>query len=150
MDCNNYVVYGGPCAQYGRDFPEEIQENLNSGKTPETLSERFLEFSSRVRLESPKPCNSRHLRIPEHFQNSLPLSTAGPASFCQKRFRRGPLRAGHGIPSSTEGISGMAHSPKPPFTNCPCAPSRLFEAAHLQPLFSSGAGFGVLSVGCGV
>ena len=56
-----------------------------SGRIPErprgTLSERFLEFSSRVRLGSPKPYNSRHLRLPEHFQNSLPPSTAGSASF---------------------------------------------------------------------
>ena len=52
----------------------------NSGKTPETLSERFLEFPSRVRLGCPKPYNSRHLRLPEHFQNYLP-STAGDASF---------------------------------------------------------------------
>ena len=53
----------------------------NSGKTPETLSERFLEFPSRVRLGCPKPYNSRHLRFPERFQNSLPPSTAGNASF---------------------------------------------------------------------
>ena len=53
----------------------------NSGKTPETLSERFLEFLSRVRLGCPKPYNSRHLRLPERFQNSLPPSTAGDASF---------------------------------------------------------------------
>ena len=53
----------------------------SSGKTPETLSERFLEFPSRVRLQCPKPYNSRHLRLPERFQNSLPPSTAGDASF---------------------------------------------------------------------
>ena len=53
----------------------------NSGKTPETLSERFLEFPSRVRLGCPKPYNSRHLRLPERFQNYLPPSTAGDASF---------------------------------------------------------------------
>ena len=53
----------------------------NSGKTPETLSECFLEFPSRVRLGCPKPNNSRHLRLPERFQNSLPPSTAGDASF---------------------------------------------------------------------
>ena len=53
----------------------------NSGKTPETLSELFLEFPSRVRLGSPKPYNSRHLKAPEHFQNSLPPSTARDASF---------------------------------------------------------------------
>ena len=44
----------------------------NSGKTPETLSERFLDFPSRVRLGSTKPYNSSHLRLPKHFQNSLP------------------------------------------------------------------------------
>ena len=44
----------------------------NSGKTPETLSEHFLEFPSRVRLGCPKPYNPRHLRLPEHFQNYLP------------------------------------------------------------------------------
>ena len=53
----------------------------NSGKTPETLSEPFLEFPSRVRLGCPKPYNSRQLRLPEHFQNSLPPSTAGDVSF---------------------------------------------------------------------
>ena len=52
-----------------------------SGETPETLSERFLEIPSRVRLGSPKPYNSRHLKAPEHFQDSLPPSTAGDASF---------------------------------------------------------------------
>ena len=45
------------------------------------LSELFLEFPSRVRLGSPNPYNSRHLKAPEHFQNSLPPSTAGDASF---------------------------------------------------------------------
>ena len=51
-----------------------------SGKTPETLSERFLAFPSRVRLGDPKRYNSRHLRLPEHFPNSLPLRRAGDAS----------------------------------------------------------------------
>ena len=63
----------------------------NSGKTPEALSERFLEFPSRVQLGCPKPYNSRHLRLPEHFQNYLPPSTAGGASF----FRSG---SGEGLP----------------------------------------------------
>ena len=63
----------------------------SSGKTPETLSERFLKFPSRVRLGCPKPYNSRHLRLPEHFQNYLPPSTAGGASF----FRIG---SGEGLP----------------------------------------------------
>ena len=53
----------------------------NSRKISETLSERFLESPSRVRLGSPKPFNSRHLRLPEHFQNSLPPIRLGTASF---------------------------------------------------------------------
>ena len=36
------------------------------------------------------------------FQEFSPLSTAGDASFFQRLFRRGPLRAGHEIPSRTE------------------------------------------------
>ena len=77
--------FHGPHPQYGWDFPEEILEN--SGKTPE--------FPSRVRLGSPNPHNSRHLRLPEHFQNSLPLSTAGDASFFFRNWFRG------------EGLSGL-------------------------------------------
>ena len=61
----------------------------NSGKTPETLSERFLEFPSRVRLGCPKLYNSRHLRLPEHFQNYLPPNTAGGASFFRSGSREG-------------------------------------------------------------
>ena len=99
-----FAPRSGPHPQYGWGFPEEIRKN--SGKTPEKLSERFLEFPSRVRLGCPKPHNSRHLRLPEQFQNSLPPSTAGDATlFSEKWFRRGPLKAGHGIPSSTEGVS---------------------------------------------
>ena len=81
------------------------QFRRNSGKTLETLSERFLEFPSRVRLGSPKHYNSRHLEAPEHFQNCLPPQYGWGRFFFKKWFRRGPLRAGHGIPSSTGGIS---------------------------------------------
>ena len=70
-------------------FQKKFQKN--SGKTPETLSERFLEFPSRVRLGSPRVYNSRHLKASEHFKNSLPPP---------------PVRLGcHGNPSSTGGIS---------------------------------------------
>ena len=65
----------------------------NSGKTPERLSESFLEFPSRVRLGCPKPYDSRHLRLPERFQNSLPPQYGWGRLFFQKWFRRGPLRA---------------------------------------------------------
>ena len=69
----------GPYPQYGWDFPEEIPEKFR--KDPGTLSERFLEFPSGVRLGCPKPCNSRHSRLSEHFQNSVPPRTAEGASF---------------------------------------------------------------------
>ena len=80
----------------------------NSGKTPETLSERFLEFPSRVRLGCPEPYNPRHLRLPERFQNSLPPSTAGDASF----FRSG---SGEGVSEPVmdfPAVLGVFHSPR--------------------------------------
>ena len=76
----------------------------NSGKTPETLSELFLEFPSRIRLGSPKPYNSRHLKPPEHFQNCLPLSTAWGSSFSEVVPERASQSQSRNS-SSTEGIS---------------------------------------------
>ena len=58
-------------------------------KDPGHLSELFLQFPLRVRLGSPKPYNSRHLKAPEHFQNSLPHSTAKDASFSRSGSREG-------------------------------------------------------------
>ena len=79
----------------------------NSGKTPEslTLSESFLEFSSRVRLGSPKPYVSRHMRLPEHFQNSLPPSAAGDASFFRGGFGEGLSEPVMEFPAVLGGIS---------------------------------------------
>ena len=95
---------------------ETLQKKFRkiSGKTPETLSERFLEFPSRVRLGSSKPYNSRHLRLPEHFQNFLPLSTTGGASFFSNGSGEGHCGAGHATPSSTEGISELPKIGNPP------------------------------------
>ena len=61
----------------------------NSGKTPETLSESLLQLRSGVQLGSPKPYKSRHLRLPEHFQNSLPPVRLGTPLFSEV----GPERA---------------------------------------------------------
>ena len=80
----------------------------NSGKMPERPRKRTQSFFSGVPLESaagipPKPYDSRHLKPPEHFQNSLPPQYVWGRPLCfQKWFRRGPLRTGHGIPSSTK------------------------------------------------
>ena len=74
-------VINGPYPQYGPMGLSGRNSGKIPGKTPEMLSERFLEFPSGVRLGSPKSYNSRHLRLSAHFQNSLTPSTAGGASF---------------------------------------------------------------------
>ena len=62
-------------------FRKKFQKNFE--KTPETLSERFLEFRSIIGLGSPQPYNSRHLRHPEHFQTSLPPVRLGMPLFLE-------------------------------------------------------------------
>ena len=87
----------GQYPQYGWDFQEEIRKHPE--KNPEALSERFLEFPSRVRLGSPKPYNSRHLRLPEHFQNSLsPPVRLGTPLFSEVV----PERASQSRPSTSQ------------------------------------------------
>ena len=48
-----------------------------------------MEFPWRVRLGCPKPYNSRHLRLPEHFQNSLPPIRMGTPLFFRSGSREG-------------------------------------------------------------
>ena len=101
--CGLLAVMGGSawrlfCGQRGLG----MKIRKNSGKTPETLSEFCLNLPSRVRLGSPNPYHSSHCRAVPEFS---PPSTAADVFFFHEWFRRGPLRAGHGIPSSTGGIS---------------------------------------------
>ena len=90
-----------PHPQYGWDFPEEIPEKF--GTPPETLSELFLEFPSRVRLGSP-------------FQSSPPPSTAGDASFFRSGSGEGLSEPGHASPSSTEEF--LTRRPEKPQIRC--------------------------------
>ena len=57
----------------------------NSGKIPERPRKRSQSFSwnspRNYSWETPETYNSKRLKAPEHFQNSLPLNTAGDASF---------------------------------------------------------------------
>ena len=66
----------------------------NSGKilerTRDSLLELILELPSRMQLGFPKPYISNHVKLPKHFQNSLPLSTAGDASFFRSGSGEGP------------------------------------------------------------
>ena len=56
-------------------------------------------------MGSPKPYNSRHLRLPEPFQNSLPPPVQlGTSLFLEMVPERASESCFHGIPSSTEGI----------------------------------------------
>ena len=65
-------------------FPEEIPEKFR--KRSESVPGIPLE---RYGWGPPKPNNLRHLRRPEHFQNWLPPSTAGGASFFRNGSREG-------------------------------------------------------------
>ena len=80
----------GPYPQYGWDFPEEIPEKFR--KDPGNALRAFPGILVESTAGMPQtPDNSRHLRLPEPFQNYLPPSTAGGASF----FRNG---SGEGLP----------------------------------------------------
>ena len=93
----------GPYPQYGWDFPEEI---------PEVFRERPRKCSQSVSWNSPRkygwdPPNPILQGIWGFRSISRILSpqSCWGRCFFQKWYRRGPLRAGYGIPSSTEGIS---------------------------------------------
>ena len=89
----------------------------NSGKIPERPRKRSESFSWNFPQEygwdPPSPIIQGIWRL-QSISRILPPpppSTAGEAFFFQKWFRRGPLRASHGIPSSTGGISEKGLQP---------------------------------------
>ena len=104
----------------------------NSGKTPETLSERFLEFPSGVLLGYPKPYNSRHLRLPEHFQNSLPPSTAGDASFFRSGSGEGLSEPGMEFLGRPQGLRPLPTLELQKFGNCGKSENRANPASENQ------------------
>ena len=55
----------------------------NSEKTPRNALRAFPGIPFESTAGTPKPYHSRHLKPPDHFQTSLPLSTAGDASFSE-------------------------------------------------------------------
>ena len=111
--CHSWGLTSSMCAENHETLsPDRLglsgRNSRKLRKDPGNLWELLWKFLWRVRLGTPKPYDSKHLKPPEHFQNVLPLSTAGGRLFFQRWFRRGPLRAGHGIPSSTEGVSDLS------------------------------------------
>ena len=89
----------GPYPWHGWDFPEEIPEDPGNA----------LRGFPGIPLESIAwTYNSRHLKPPvsaESISRILSPQYSWGRLLFQRWFRRGPLRAGHGIPSSTEGLS---------------------------------------------
>ena len=77
----------------------------NSGKTPETLSERFPGIPVESTAGIPQTLLFKAFEASRAFPEFSPPQYGWGRLFFQKWFRRGPLRAGHGIPSSTGGIS---------------------------------------------
>ena len=75
---------GGVCFLFPRAGTLRRKFQKKSGKTPETLSELFLQDPSRVRLGSPNAYSSRHLKAPEQFQNSLPPVRQGTFFCCSE------------------------------------------------------------------
>ena len=73
------TAHYAPQLQYSWDFPEEIPEKFL--KDPRNALRAFLGIPLKSTAGIPQAYNSRHLWRPEHFQNYLPLSTAGDASF---------------------------------------------------------------------
>ena len=65
--------------QYDWDFLEEIPEKIP--ERPRNTLRAFPGIPLKSTAGIPNSYHSRHLKAPEHFQNSLPPSTAGDACF---------------------------------------------------------------------
>ena len=90
----------GPLSPVRLGLSRRNSGEISFRKIPETLSDLFQEFPLRAWLGPPTPFNSRHLKAPEHYQNSLPPQYGSGRFFFLEVVLEGPLRAGHGIPSS--------------------------------------------------
>ena len=91
----------------------------------------------------PQAYDSRHLKPPEHFQNALPLSTAGDASFFRSRSGEGlsepatefPAEGfGHGTQATIWEVQGFNLTARPlvrhscrPLTGCGHLPLLLIK-----------------------
>ena len=91
-------------------FWEEFRKN--SGKTPETLSDFACNSPREYGWETPSRTVQGIWSL-QSISRILSLSVQLGTSLFQKWLQRGPLRAGHAIPSSTEGISELRPVPQP-------------------------------------
>ena len=93
----------GPHPQYGWDFPEEIPENFR--KDPGNALRAFPGISLESTAGRPQALQFKAFEASRAFPEFSPPQYGWGRLFFQNWFRRGPFRAGHGIPSSTGGIS---------------------------------------------
>ena len=93
----------GQYPQYGWDFPEEFRKS--SGKTPGNALRAFPGIPLESTAGMPQTLQFKAFEGSRAFPEFSPPPVRLETFFLQKWFRRGPLRAGHGIPSSAGGIS---------------------------------------------
>ena len=109
----------------------------NSGEIPERPRRAFPGIPLESTAGSPKPYNSRRLGLPEHFQNCLPLSSAGTPF----------LRIGSGealsellmeFPAVLRVFLNFGTGPKPPHVYLGKGLSKLPEPTHSRNAANTG------------
>ena len=97
------VTNSGPYPQYGWHFPGEIPEKFrkDSGNALRAFPGIPVESTAGI----PQALHLKALEASKAFPELSPPQYDWGRFFFQKWCRRGPLRAGHGIPSSIEGTS---------------------------------------------
>ena len=101
----NFVQQKGGAKYLGHTPSMTGTFQRNSGKFPETLSELSRNSPPEYSWEPPSR-QFKTLEASRAFPELSPPLYGWGCLFFEKWFRRAPLRAGHGIPTSTEGISG--------------------------------------------
>ena len=99
----------GPHPQYGWDFPEEIPEKFR--KDPGNALRAFPGIPVESTAGMPQTLQCKAFEASRAFPEFSPPQYGWGRLFFQKWFRRGSLRAGHGVPSSTGGISERLNFP---------------------------------------
>ena len=95
----------GPYPQYGWDFPEEIPEEIR--KDPGNALRAFPGIPVESTAGMPQTLKFKAFEASRAFPEFTPPQYGWGRFFFQNWFRRGSPRAGHGIPSSTGGISEL-------------------------------------------
>ena len=119
------------CPQYGWHFPEEIAEKFR--KDPGNALRAFPGIPVESTAGMPQTLSFKAFEASRAFPEFSPPQYGWGRFFFSKWFRRGPPRAGYGIPSSTGSISEiLVPTASPSFVRSVCIPT----AAHVRYLWS--------------